>query len=289
MAQLALPMVQAVASVIPLVGAPMQAAIGGLLTSLQAIDVRAWMTASIRELCNASPASDPVEQSRRESFVRMLQVTSSRVTMLRQRCLASTPVTQAIAGCFVEIDRYLAEYLWSSSMQSQRDMREVLVILQREQEDRQNFLMTIENLVTRQHSSVGPTATQLIGTATRGCVTLIDATGHQHPISVDFCTSFEQFNEMLKVLFKCNSIKAQIQRRYMESGHYDLCIDEGTQVTQLTCNEWSKLEAGTKVVMRIIIQQQTTSYGCPCGAVNTLGIGSVTYSFERQAGCSIDW
>jgi hypothetical protein len=76
-------------------------------------------------------------------------------------------------------------------MQSQRDMCEVLVILQREQEDRQNFLMTIENLVTRQHSSVGPTATQLIGTATRGCVTLIDATGHQHPISVDFCTSFE--------------------------------------------------------------------------------------------------
>jgi hypothetical protein len=46
MAQLALPMVQAVASVIPLVGAPMQAAIGGLLTSLQAIDVRACMIAS---------------------------------------------------------------------------------------------------------------------------------------------------------------------------------------------------------------------------------------------------
>jgi hypothetical protein len=76
-------------------------------------------------------------------------------------------------------------------MQSQRDIREVLVILQREQEDRQNFLMTIESLVTRGHYPVGPTATQLIGTATRGCVTLIDATGHQHPISVDFCTSFE--------------------------------------------------------------------------------------------------
>jgi hypothetical protein len=75
-------------------------------------------------------------------------------------------------------------------MQSQRDIREVLAILQREQEDRQNFLMTIECLVTRRQS-VGPTATQLIGTATRGCVTLIDATGHQHPISVDFCTSFE--------------------------------------------------------------------------------------------------
>jgi hypothetical protein len=41
----------------------------------------------------------------------MLQDTSTRVTMLRKRCLASTPVTQAIAGCFVEIDRYVAEYL----------------------------------------------------------------------------------------------------------------------------------------------------------------------------------
>jgi hypothetical protein len=76
-------------------------------------------------------------------------------------------------------------------MQSQRYIREVLVILQREQEDRQNFLMTIENLVTRGQYPVGPTATQLIRTATRGCVTLIDATGHQHPVSVNFCTSFE--------------------------------------------------------------------------------------------------
>lgn len=211
----------------------------------------------------------------------MLQDTSARVTTLRERSLASTSVTQAIAGCFVEIDRYLAEYLWSSQMQSQRDIREVLVILQREREDRQNLLMTIESLVTRGQ------------TATRGCVTLIDATGHQHPIPMDFCTSFEQFTEMLKVLFKCNSVEAQIQRRYTENGQYDLAIDEGTQVTRLTSNEWSRLEVGTKVVMRIIIQQQTTSYSevsyrCPCGAVNTLGAEWVIYSLERQAGSSID-
>jgi hypothetical protein len=46
MAQLILPSVQAVLSAIPLVGAPMQAAIGGLLAGLQAIDVRACMIAS---------------------------------------------------------------------------------------------------------------------------------------------------------------------------------------------------------------------------------------------------
>jgi hypothetical protein len=41
----------------------------------------------------------------------MLQDTSARVTALREHCLASTSVTQAIAGCFAEIDRYLADYL----------------------------------------------------------------------------------------------------------------------------------------------------------------------------------
>jgi hypothetical protein len=294
MAQLILPSVQAVSSAIPLVGAPMQAAIGGLLTGLQAIDRRNQNQADLnslilrldrlsRELCNASPASDPAEQSRRDSFVRMLQDTSARVTTLRERCLASTSVTQAIAGCFVEIDRCLAEYLWSSQMQmqnqNQRDIHEVLVILR---EDRQNLLMMIESLVTRGQ------------TATRGCVILIDATGHQHPILMDFCTSFEQFTEMLKVLFKCNSIEAQLQRRYTENEQYDLAIDEGTQVTQLTSNEWPRLEVGTKVVMRIIIRQQTTSYsevshGCPCGAVNTPRVEPNIYSLERQAGSSIDW
>jgi hypothetical protein len=39
----------------------------------------------------------------------MLQGTSARVAMLHEHCLASTPVTQAIAGCFM--DRYLADYL----------------------------------------------------------------------------------------------------------------------------------------------------------------------------------
>ncbi|KAG2129661.1 uncharacterized protein EDB93DRAFT_114088 [Suillus bovinus] len=168
----------------------------------------------------------------------------------------------------------------------------MLVIMQKEREDRQNFLMTIESLVIRGQSYVGPTATQSIGTAIRGCVTLIDATGHQYPIPVDFCTSFEQFNEMLKVLFKRNSIEAQIQKQYMESGQYDLCIDEGTQVTRLTSNEWLNLEVGTKVVMRVIIQQTPSSsgvsYRCSCGMVNPLGVEPIIYSLERQANSSVD-
>lgn len=46
----------------------------------------------------------------------MLQDTSAQVAMLHERCLASTSVTQAIAGCFIEIDRYLAEYLVGSTL-----------------------------------------------------------------------------------------------------------------------------------------------------------------------------
>ncbi|KAG1860896.1 hypothetical protein F4604DRAFT_1929959 [Suillus subluteus] len=223
----ALPSVQAVASAIPLIGAPMQAAISGLLTGLQAIDRRNQNQADLnslilrldrlsRKLCNASPASDRVEQSRRDSFD-----TSAQVTTLRERCLASTSVTQAIAECFVKIDRYLAEYLV------------VFYSLT-------NVCITLTILFG--YKGTGGSS-ELIDDgrkpghpqALRG--RLIDATGHRHSISVNFCTSFEQFNSMLKVLFKCNSIEARIQRRYIESEQYDLSIDEGTQVTQLASNE----------------------------------------------------
>ncbi|KAG1751636.1 uncharacterized protein EDB91DRAFT_1106436 [Suillus paluster] len=109
MAQLALPLVQAVVGAIPLVGPSMQAAIGGLLTSLQAIDRHNQNKADLnslalrldrlsRDLCNAPPARDSLEQSRRDSFVRMLQDTSARSDSLSP-------------GCFIDIDRYLAEYL----------------------------------------------------------------------------------------------------------------------------------------------------------------------------------
>jgi hypothetical protein len=83
---------------------------------------------------------------------------------------------------------------------------------------------------------------------------------------------------MLRVLFERDVIEAQIQRRYMEEGKYDLCIDQGTRVTPLTSHKWSSIEPGTKIVMRVTIQQKTDSgsdidYQCHfCGAVNRLGV-----------------
>ncbi|KAG1735646.1 uncharacterized protein EDB91DRAFT_558422 [Suillus paluster] len=286
MAQFALPFVQAFADVIPLVGAPTKAAIGGLLEVLQAIDVRACAdldSLKLRlhqlghHLCNAPPPRDPLEQSRRDSIVRVLEETSAQLTKLHKcRRLVYASVTQVIARCSTAIDRYLLECLWTSQMQSQNDIREM------------------KDLIIRTQFSVGPSPMQSIGTFALSCVTLVDATGHEHPVLVNFCTSFQQLNDMLQVLFKRESIEARIQRRYIEEGHYYLCIDEGTEVTRLTSDEWSTIEAGTKIVMRVIIEQQMTSslgvsYKCHfCGAENHLGLGSIMYSLRRRAGCSID-
>ncbi|KAG0708041.1 hypothetical protein DFH29DRAFT_894800 [Suillus ampliporus] len=275
MVQLALPLVQAFTGIIPLVGPPMKAAIGGLLEILQAIDRRNQNRADLDglklrlhrlsgHLCNAPPARDPLEQSRRDSLVSMLQETSAQLTKLHKRCLAYTSVTQAIAGCSSQIDRYLADYSLSSQMQSQHDRHEVLTRLQRQREEHQRHheenqkrLMEIQRLII----CAGPTATQLAGT-----VTLVDATGHEHAIPINFCTSFQQFKMMLRVLFERDSLEAHIQRRYIMEGQYDLCIDQGTQVTQLTSRGWSNIEAGTKIVMRVIIEQLMTlfevSYKC---------------------------
>ncbi|KAG2744532.1 hypothetical protein P692DRAFT_20809629 [Suillus brevipes Sb2] len=99
---------------------------------------------------------------------------------------------------------------------------------------------------------------------------------------------------MLPVLFECNSVEAHIQRRHVDEGQYDLCIDDGKQVTRLTSHEWSNIAAGTKIVMRVIFEQETTTssgfdYGCHfCGAVNHIAVESIMYSLERRAGCSID-
>jgi hypothetical protein len=72
---------------------------------------------------------------------------------------------------------------------------------------------------------------------------------------------------MVVALLHSDSIEDRIQRRLMEQGQYDLCIDEGMQVTQLTSDGWPRIEAGMKMVMRIVIEQKesatrTAQYQC---------------------------
>jgi len=84
---------------------------------------------------------------------------------------------------------------------------------------------------------------------------------------------------MLKVLFTPNTDKACIQRRYLEQGQYDLCIDQGTRVIELTgeTGEWSTIEAGTKVVMRVIINKNV---GRGTRAIECDACGCLEYSVQ---------
>jgi hypothetical protein len=182
----------------------------------------------------------------------------------------------------------MAEYLLSSQMQNGDDIRALMAILERQQEDHQRqreMLMRIESHILRVQSSVGPNITL-------GFVKLVDATDHSHAIPMDVCDSFERFKEQLQLLFKYNSIEARIQRRYMEQGQYDLVIDDDRTITRLTSHEWPSIEAGTTIVMRVVFEQQTSprvDFRCHfCDAVNDVGAGSIMDSLERQAGCSID-
>lgn len=116
---------------------------------------------------------------------------------------------------------------------------------------------------------------------------------HEHPVPVNFYTSFQQLNRMLQVLFERDSIAAR--NNVIEEGHYDLSIDKGTRFIQPTSHEWPSIEAGTMTVMRVIFEQQVTSgvdYQCHfCGAVNRLGVETIMHLlqlFQHQAGCSID-
>ncbi|KAG2035110.1 hypothetical protein BDR03DRAFT_542880 [Suillus americanus] len=116
---------------------------------------------------------------------------------------------------------------------------------------------------------------------------------HEHPVPVNFYTSFQQLNKMLQVLFERDSIAAR--NNVIEEGQYDLSIDNGTRLTSPTSHEWPSIEAGTKTVMKVIIEQQVTSgvdHQCHfCGAVTRLGVETIMHLlqlFQRQAGCSID-
>jgi len=51
----------------------------------------------------------------------------------------------------------------------------------------------------------------------------------------------------------CDSTGPRSQARYVQQGQYDLYIDGGTRVA--TCvdpDEWSMIEAGTKIVMKFL-------------------------------------
>jgi hypothetical protein len=96
------------------------------------------------------------------------------------------------------------------------------------------------------------------------------------------------------VLLRPDRCGASVQRRFIEAGKFDLCIDDGQQVTQLTSdpNGWPNIEVGTKIVMRVIFEQMaqpSRPYTCHlCGALNDLDLASFGTS-EWLTDGSVDW
>jgi len=100
---------------------------------------------------------------------------------------------------------------------------------------------------------------------------------------------------MLDVLIPADSKRsgASVQRRYITSGNFDFCIDDGQNVTLLTSdsNLWQNIEAGTKVVMRAIFERHALFFAtCEC---HLCGAQNKIVSFSNSSGWltngSLDW
>ena len=94
---------------------------------------------------------------------------------------------------------------------------------------------------------------------------------------------------------RCKARDAQVQRRYFDAGLYDLSIDKGAEVVQVTgeAARWPSIDAGTKLIMRVVFQQKQTSckqYRCQvCGASNRVECRNPADWSGWLTEGSIDW
>jgi len=251
--ELVSPIVQAVAGAIPVAGTPLKAAVDGLLYIIQMVDttkrnkatldILASRVLRLLEFLSVEPQPrDEVEARRRKALTQRLQDISSKLMKMQGRRgfrLAYNSMTQDIAECNTDIVQFLSEYAVYDLAFIKRQLRQLLA-------------------------------------SPRDCAILIDAAGHEHKVHREYCTSFQQLSDMLPVLIPPERSGASVQRRYITSGKFEFCIDDGRRVTLLTSdsNIWQNIEAGTRIVMRVIFERQAfffSTYECHlCGAWNTL-------------------
>ncbi|KAI6013027.1 hypothetical protein EDC04DRAFT_721177 [Pisolithus marmoratus] len=259
--QLVSPLVQGTAGAIPVAGSPLKAAVDGLLYIIQIIDTKNRNKADLDKLASRlqqlfdillqqPEPLDEKEAKRREALTKRLNDTSLNL-MAMQGCrgfkFAYNSVTKDIAGYIADVDRVVLDYLLGNQVRT---------------------LSRVELLLA----------------SPRGCAILIDAMGHEHNVALEYCTSLRQLEKMLEVVLTSQRRGASVQRRYLESGKFDLCIDDGQRVVQLSSgsNEWPNIEAGTKIVMRVVFEQAKfftpAHYTCHlCGTPNNL---SPPFGFE---------
>jgi hypothetical protein len=100
---------------------------------------------------------------------------------------------------------------------------------------------------------------------------------------------------MLPVLIPLERSGASVQRRYITSGKFDFCIDDDKNVMLLNSdsNAWQNIEAGTRIVMRVIFEQLASfsaTYKCHlCGTPNKLVSFSGFKLSEWLTDGSLDW
>ncbi|KAI6018714.1 hypothetical protein BKA83DRAFT_1684352 [Pisolithus microcarpus] len=213
---------------------------------------------SLLEFLSREPQPRDEEAARRMmDLSRRLEATSCRLSEMQRRrgfTLACSSMTKDIAACRTDVNEFLLDYDVRNQTTMERQLEQILSLV------------------------VSP----------RGCVTLVDAVGHEHEVPLNYCASFQQLEDMLRVLLKHGRSGASVQRRYIESGKFDFCIDDGKRVVQLSddSNKQWNIDAGTKVVMRVVFERMSefsATYTCHlCGTSNNL------VSFGELKECLID-
>ncbi|KAI6099411.1 hypothetical protein EV401DRAFT_2034622 [Pisolithus croceorrhizus] len=246
---------------IPGIGAPLAAAIDGLVVVVQVIDRQIQnrealdsLTRRLYTLCchiaNAPAAQTPFEDAIRRALIKVLEDTTQELWKMRRRIPGSTRLTQDIAGCFSKINDALVEFTVMLRLRG-----------------------AIAELGMRHLPAV----------VSAGCVVVVDATGEEHNMLLEHCCSFEQLRGFLPgILSKCRPDKAHIQQWYIDREQYDFAIDNGTNITQLTREGdiWSTIQPGTKIVVRVIITELSMGFStgcrCQCGKWNEVNVDQAT-------------
>ena len=148
-----------------------------------------------------------------------------------------------------------------------------------------------ENLEKNMHTMMGVLQHISIGIQQHmqmGTVFIMDATGRQHSVPMHMARSFDvrlcgtyrelplvlmqsyniqQFKAAIRVLFWSDTVQGRLLCRYMDIEGYDLGIDDGRQLLQITNDaEWSRVQPGTTIVMSIILSKprvRQREYLCP--------------------------
>ncbi|KAI6043596.1 hypothetical protein EDC04DRAFT_2890744 [Pisolithus marmoratus] len=292
------PVAQAVSGTIPIAGAPLKNAIEGLLAILQIIDARIqnkedlnYLTHRLSYLSchvvNAPTARTRFEETSRQALIKVLEDTTLKLREMQSHHFHGSPVlTQQIVGCSSKINDHLLVFMALSQMQLLANIDHLTALMQSRETENQSIKQFVMAL------GMG----QLPAGMTIGYVILVDATGRQHKMLSDQCSSFQQLHDMLPALVhQCLPDEAEVQRWYIDRGKYDFVLDDGTNVTELTRQHdlWSTIQAGTKIVMRVITEEVvalfSARYQCPCGTWNGVKVDGATIFNALEHGYCITW